>query len=216
MIKILNKIPLIRLYHLDQFKKRWRKLNNHNGTVPGNIFPTDLVTVGKGTYGPLYVQSYCRESGEKLIIGNYVSIAPGVLFILGSNHQTKTVTTYPFYSMLIEPSPVDALSKGYIEIDDEVWIGTNTIIMSGVKIGKGAVIAAGTVVTKNVPPYAIMGGNPAQIIKYRFSSEIIDVLLSIDIAKLSEKQIHTNIHLLYEKIETLEQAQYIKEQLDKA
>lgn len=217
MIKVFNEIPFVRsflrLYNYNLFKKRWRKLNSHNETVPGNIFHIDLVSIGKGTYGMLNVQSFFRESGEKLLIGNYVSIAPGALFILGCNHQTRTITTYPFYSKLIAPSPIDALSKGPIEIDDEVWIGTNAIIMSGVKIGKGAVVAAGAVITKNIPPYAIVGGNPARIIKYRFSPEIINILLSINIAQLSESQIREKISIIYTNIESLEEVQNVEKQL---
>lgn len=219
MCDIFKKIPLlrsfIREYSNNQFRKAWRKLNKHNETVAGNLFLTDLVTVGKGTYGMLNIQSFFPESGERLIIGNYVSIAPGALFILGCNHQIYTVTTYPFQSKMIAPNAIDAVSNGPIVINDEVWLGTNAIILSGITIGKGAIIAAGAVVTKDVPPYAIVGGNPAKVIKYRFSQAIIDVLLSFKLTDLPNRSICEKLDILYKKIESVEDALYVKSLLEK-
>ena len=103
------------------------------------------------SYGLLNILSY-SPSNERLQIGNYVSIAPNVLFILGGNHQINTITNFPLYSLLISPNPIDSESKGLIVIEDEVWIGANATILSGVRIAKGAIIAAGSVVTKDVPP----------------------------------------------------------------
>jgi acetyltransferase-like isoleucine patch superfamily enzyme len=84
-------------------------------------------------------------------------------------------------------------SKGIIEIGNDVWIGTSAIILSGVKIGHGAVVAAGSIVTKSVPPYAIVGGNPAKIIKYRLSEEKIEELLEMKWWDWSEEKIKKNI-----------------------
>ena len=99
---------------------------------------------------------------KKLIVGNYVSIASDSLFLLGTNHQTDTITTYPLHSKLIGRTPMDALSRGPIVVEDEAWIGSNAIVMSGVSIGKGAIVAAGAIVTKDVPPYAIVGGQSCE------------------------------------------------------
>lgn len=82
----------------------------------------------------------------------------------------------------------EAYSNGPIVVSDDVWSGIDTMVMSGVTIGQGAVVAARSVVVKDVPPYAIVGGNPAKIIKYRFSSEIIEKLLKVNFKKLNKKE----------------------------
>jgi virginiamycin A acetyltransferase len=201
------KIPILRTfvrqYDKNTFAKKWRSKNPHNLTVAGDReFPLNNVSVGNGSYGIIQVQSLFEQEGEKLTIGNYVSIGPGVQFLLGVNHQIKTLTTYPLYSRLIAASNKDALTNGPIVIEDEVWIGTNAIIMSGVRIGKGAMIAAGSIVTKDVPPYAIVGGVPAKIIRYKFSDEIINILKPIYLNDLPQDFIIKNIDVFYKDIET--------------
>ena len=89
------------------------------------------------------------------------------------------------------------LAKGDIVINDDVWIGYNALIMSGVEIGQGAVIAAGAVVTKNIPPYAIAGGVPARVLKYRFDEKTIQMMLRIDYSRLEVNAIEDNIDKLY-------------------
>jgi acetyltransferase-like isoleucine patch superfamily enzyme len=162
----------------------------------------------------LNVQSISQKPGEKLIIGNYVSIASDSMFLLGLNHQTQTMTTYPLHTRLIGPSPLDNVNKGPIIIEDEAWIGAYAIVMSGVTIGKGAIVAAGAVVTRDVPPYAIVGGNPAKIIKFRFSDEIIKLLLPIKLIDLHEDWLRSNIEILYKKIETVDDVLKIKRLID--
>jgi acetyltransferase-like isoleucine patch superfamily enzyme len=219
MHKFFTKIPvlrsLIREYEKVLFQRKWRKQNSHNTTVAGNIFPIEIVSVGKMSYGLLNVLSYL-PSNERLQIGHYVSIAPNVLFILGGNHQIDTITSFPFYSMIISPNISEAESKGAIIVNDDVWIGTRAMILSGITIGKGAVIAAGSVVTKNVPPYAIFGGNPAHLIKYRFSTEIIDILMSFRLSDLSSEQIRDNIKLIYTKLKTKDDAEFVISSLIRA
>ena len=116
---------------------------------------------------------------DLLFIGNYVQIAPGVKIIMGGNntHNTRNITTYPFLNM-------DELKKVYkckgnTIIGDSVWIGMEAIIMPGVKIGNGAVIAARSVVLNDVPPYSIVAGNPAQVVRLRFSEAEIALLEKI-------------------------------------
>lgn len=163
-----------------------------------NIFPIDCVQVGKMTYGPLEVHTW-GASNEKLEIGHYCSIAEGVKFILGGNHYYHTFSTYPFKVMVMKEEK-EAWSKGPIVIGNDVWIGMDSMILSGVTIGQGAVIAAGSVVTKDVPPYAIVGGNPAKVIKYRFEPQIIDRLLKIEFSNINDRFVQENIAQLYESL----------------
>ncbi|MCU4858668.1 CatB-related O-acetyltransferase [Bacillus cereus] len=189
---------IARYMKLILFKKKWRKLNRHNSTNPGNIFPADLVTVGNFSYGKLNVNSYGNKN-EELMIGNLVSIGGNVLFMLGGNHKYNCLTTYPFKKKILFKES-EAITKGPIIVEDDVWIGNNAIILSGITIGKGAIVAAGSVVTKNVEPYSIVGGNPAQLIKYRFSEEVIRQLLNVDLSKIDMQFILENEELLYKTI----------------
>lgn len=121
--------------------------------------------------------------GDRLIIGNYCQIATGVRFIMnGANHPMGGFSTYPFKvfgGAWADKDPLQTTSKGDTVIGHDVWIGNNATFMPGVQVGHGAIIATNSVVTKDVPPYAIVGGNPAQLIRYRFADEIIDLLLQL-------------------------------------
>ncbi len=216
---LLSKIPIIReLYRIHQknlFQKNWRAQNKHNFTSIGErTFPFENVKVGHYSYGMLNVQSMYVQPTEKLLIGNFVSLAPGATFLLGMNHQINTITTYPLHSRFIEYDQIDATSNGKIIVEDEVWIGTNALILSGLTIGKGAIIAAGSIVTKDVPPYSIYGGNPAKLIKYRFSEEIITELLAFDLMAISVDQIKKNIPLFYSEIKTLADVKRLKTEIN--
>lgn len=120
--------------------------------------------------------------GDKLIIGKFCQIATGVQFIMnGANHGLGGFTTYPFKVFGNEFShlPLLAQNKGDTVIGNDVWIGYDVTIMPGVKIGDGVIIASKSVVTKNVEPYTIVGGNPAGVIRKRFTPEVIDNLLQL-------------------------------------
>lgn len=217
MDKILMKIPLLRSFlrqwELTKFQKTWKKRNSHNRTAAMNRFPMECVSVGKGTYGELHILSYLPEA-EKLVIGNYVSLAPNVQFILSGNHQTNTLFTYPIRSTLNgRHCPEDSLSKGPIIIEDEVWIGYGAIILSGVTIGKGSIVAAGSVVTRDVPAYAIVGGNPAHIIRYRVPEEVIPVISSFSMNDLEEDTIKRHLNDLYKPLRTKEDAMNLLKEL---
>lgn len=189
--------------HLRRMLKKWRTLNAHNSTylelIPRNDIFFEKVTVGKSTYGPIKA-FYSNHPDEELSIGNYCSIGTGTTFMLGSEHPYRGISTFPFKVKCLD-LPGEAQTKGPIVLEDDVWIGENVLILSGVNIGKGALVAAGSVVVKSIPPYAIVGGNPAKIIKYRFSPEIIEILINIDWNKLTDSQIRENIDLLYENID---------------
>lgn len=166
------------------FRLKWRKNNQHNHTSVRRIFDVNKVKVGNGTYGALNIYTYSNDS-ERLEIGNYVSISADVKFVLGGNHLIDRISSYPydvFYYGEKDPSS----TKGAIIVEDDVWIGMNAIILSGVRISQGAVIGAGAVVTKDVPPYAIVVGNPAKVIKYRFSEEEINKLKEINFSFIDE------------------------------
>lgn len=194
-----------------KFKDEWRKNNKHNKIIPENMFPIEIVKVGKHSYGSIKVFSWDMEK-ERLVIGNYVSIASGVKFILGGNHEVETFTTYPFKVMCFNEN-VEAWTKGPIVIKDDVWIGTDSTVLSGVTIEQGSIIAAGSVVTKNVPAYSIVGGNPAKIIKYRYPKEIIKEMIKIDWSAIELSKIEKIKKNLYKKL-NLEILQEINKELE--
>lgn len=123
--------------------------------------------------------------GDKLIIGKFCAIAKGVQFIMnGANHKLSGFSTFPFYIFgngweKAMPQAGDLPYKGDTEIGNDVWIGYNALIMPGVKIGNGAIISSRSVVTSDVPAYAVVGGNPAKVIKKRFNDETIAKLEKI-------------------------------------
>jgi len=136
-------------------------------------------SIGIGTYGMPLVHDW--NEGTTLRIGSYGSIASNVQIFLGGHHRVDWVTTYPFPARIAQQTDIDdfAGSNGDVIIGSDVWLASNAIILSGVTIGHGAVIANAAVVTKNVEPYSIVGGNPAKHLKYRFSSSIRERLLAV-------------------------------------
>lgn len=183
----------------------WRKMNKHNFTFPANgiddpVFPINKVKVGNATYGSLFVVSFGKDD-DNLIIGHYCSIANTVKFLLGGGHNYKLLSTYPFKFFYANQRQGEDISKGDIVIGDDVWIGDRAIVLSGVKIGRGAVIGAGCVVTKDVNPYEIVIGNPMRVLKKRFPDNIIGHLMEIDFAKLDSHYIQSHIDLLYQELD---------------
>ncbi|WP_307734944.1 CatB-related O-acetyltransferase [Chitinophaga nivalis] len=123
--------------------------------------------------------------GDKLLIGKFCAIASGVKFIMnGGNHVMEEFSTYPFYAFRqgwekAMPKIEQMMPKGDTIIKNDVWIGFDAIIMPGVTIGHGAIIAAGAVVTKDVADYSVVGGNPAKEIRKRFDEVTIKKLIRI-------------------------------------
>jgi virginiamycin A acetyltransferase len=140
--------------------------------------------------------------GDKLIIGKFCAIARGVEFIMnGANHRMDSVTTYPFNIMgdgweKAAPDLGDMPIKGDTVIGNDVWIGQNVTFMPGVKISDGAIIGANSVVAKDVPPYHIVAGNPAKIIRKRFDDELIEYLLELKWWDWPSDKIIDNLEIL--------------------
>lgn len=176
-----------------ELQQAWKKKNKNNFTKIGEyVFPIDKVSVGQGTYGTINAISY-GNTEEALKIGNFCSIAGKVYFILSGEHDYKRISTYPFRRRILS-GPSEAICRGSIIIEDDAWIGFGCIILSGVTIGKGAVVGAGSVVSKDIPPYAVYAGN--RIIKYRFPKEVIEKIDCIDFTLLNKETIESNIDLL--------------------
>lgn len=146
-------------------------------------------SIGRGSYGDLKLVD-CGE-GAKLTIGAYTSIAAGVTVFLGCEHRSDWVTTYPFNILWSSARHYEGhpKTKGDVVIGSDVWIGAEAMILSGVNIGNGAVIGARSVISRDVPSYAIVAGNPARVVKHRFSPEIAQRLLVTQWWSWSEEQI---------------------------
>jgi len=159
-----------------------------------------ITKIGKYTYGTGNIAEGNFGEPYNIEIGSFCSIAPDVTIFTGGNHRTDWITTYPFGHIHLNTFPHHGIghpiSKGNVIISNDVWIGKSVTIMSGVTIGDGAVIAANSHVTTNIPPYAIYGGNPARLIKYRFTKEVIDKLLQLQWWSWDDDKIRRNIHLL--------------------
>lgn len=137
------------------------------------------VWVGDFSYGKPDIKHWGENSS--LFIGKFCSIAEQVTIFLGGEHRTDWVTTYPFNYFLAEHAANRGhpKTKGDVVIGNDVWIGMGATILSGVRIGDGAVIGARALVSKDVPPYAIVAGNPAKVIRRRFADGVINRLLEI-------------------------------------
>jgi virginiamycin A acetyltransferase len=187
-----------------------------------NIIKNSNIIVGDYTYYDDFedvmnfeknVKYHFDFTGDKLIIGKFCMIASDVTFIMnGANHLTHAVTTYPFaifgngWENAMEGKTYP--SKGNIVVGNDVWIGYNATIMAGVTIGDGAIIGTNSVVTKDVEPYAIVGGNPAKLIKKRFSEEEVKDLLEIKWWDWEIEKITRNVQYLTDNnIEALKLAE---------
>ncbi|GAA0739253.1 CatB-related O-acetyltransferase [Clostridium oceanicum] len=163
-----------------------------------------------GFYHGKHFEDYCvrylspdRDDVDKLKIGKFCSIGSGASFIMAGNqgHRHDFITSYPFFYMNSNgefgKDTIDGFQKASDTIiGNDVWIGTEAIIMPGVKVGDGAIIGTRALVTKDVDPYTIVGGNPAKPIRKRFSDKEIEMLLEIKWWNLSIEKIRENMNLL--------------------
>ncbi len=168
--------------------------------------PKGKVTIGKHTYGSPLIQSVWKNN--KVTIGDYCSISTDVILIPGMGHLLSKeyrnfyVSTYPFNLLKKncwkpEYEHPSRKNDGIITIGNDVWIGARAIINPGVQVGDGAVIGSGSVVTHDVEPYAIVAGNPAKVINYRYNQEQINKLLKIAWWNWDEKKIIENLDFIY-------------------
>lgn len=176
-----------------------------------NVVTRPNIIVGDYTYyddinGPEkfeeHVTHHYEFIGDKLLIGKFCAIAKGIEFVMnGANHRMNSVTTYPFNIMgngweKSTPALDDLPLKGDTVVGNDVWIGQNVTVMPGVRIGDGAIIAANTVVVKDVSPYHIAGGNPSKIIRKRFDDELIAHLLIMKWWDWPARKIFDNLETL--------------------
>ena len=171
----------------------WRHRNRHNlTTLKGDNFPLNNVVVGKMTYGSIH--AICFDAAkESLIIGNFCSIADEVVFLLGGGHRLDLLSTFPFRAKLF--GDVQASTKGPIVVEDDVWIGYGATILSGVTLGKGCVIGARALVCNDVPPYAVVAGVPAKIIKFRFDECLREELINFNLDYVDPSFVRDHINL---------------------
>lgn len=169
------------LQHYDRLCFLKNIVQNPNIIVGDYTYYDDFETVENFEKNVKYLFDFV---GDKLIIGKFCMIASDVIFIMnGANHLNNSITSYPFsifgddWSGAMEGKEYP--NKGNTTIGNDVWIGYGATIMPGVKIGDGSIIATKAVVTKDVAPYSIVGGNPAQEIRKRFSDEKIAALLAL-------------------------------------
>ena len=166
-----------------------------------------------GQYFTSRVTHHYDFIGDKLIIGRYCQIGRGVEFIMnGANHQMNSVSTYPFYIFngweQNPPKKEDLPYKGDTVIGNDVWIGQNVTFLPGVNVGDGCIIGANSVVASDIPPYSIVVGNPARVIKKRFDDEMIDLLEKLQWWNLHPKKVQKLIPLLSNS-----DIDYVKEEL---
>jgi virginiamycin A acetyltransferase len=137
---------------------------------------------------------------DQLIIGKFCQLASGVRFLMNgaNNHPIQAISTYPFNVMgaSLAHASIETVSKGDTIIGNDVWIGNQATIMQGIKIGDGAIIGTNALVTKNVEPYTIVGGNPARVIRKRFTEEEISFLIDLAWWNWPIEKITQHVHLL--------------------
>jgi Acetyltransferase (isoleucine patch superfamily) len=204
------------------YNKSMKKIPDPNKIFPNekipslcyikNVIKNPNIIVGDFTYYDdvngaeqfeKHVTHHYNFIGDKLIIGKFCQIAKGVEFVMnGANHRMNCASTYPFYIMggdwgnALAPVAKELPLKGDTVVGNDVWIGQNTTILPGVHIGDGAIIGLNSVVARDVPPYTIVAGNPAKIIRKRFDDELIDLLLKLKWWDKSIEEIDALIPLL--------------------
>jgi virginiamycin A acetyltransferase len=176
MINGNKKFPIV---HLDRVCFLKNIVTNPNIIVGDYTYYDDPESVENFNKNVLYHFDFI---GDRLVIGKFCQIAANVRFIMnGANHPIEGFSTFPFciFGYEWQDVPLTPHYKGDTVIGNDVWIGYEAMIMPGVQVGDGAIIASRAVVTKDVEPYSIVGGNPAQVIRKRFNDETISDLMEL-------------------------------------
>ena len=194
--------------------KIYPRSQGHSTVYLQNVVTDPSITVGAYTTYDDFVRDprdfqknnvlyHYAVNREKLVIGKFCSIACGAKFLFNSaNHALGSLSTYPFpiffeeWDLTVENIPRAWDNKGNIVVGNDVWIGYEAVVLAGVTIGDGAVIGARAVVTHDVPPYAIMGGVPANLIRKRFDDDTIQSLLSLRWWDWPEERIAANLEAI--------------------
>lgn len=188
-----------------QLNRFWRQVARLRRFVEANTAEPRLTLqqrypehqIGRGCYGPLEIKSFGAE-GETVTIGNFCSFAEETAVLVGADHRHDWVTTYPFSVFRSEATHIQghpAPSRG-VTIGSDVWMGFRSMVLDGVTVGDGAVIAAGAVVTRDVRPFAIVAGCPAREVARRFADESVERLLDIEWWNWSDDRINQSLELL--------------------
>ena len=173
--------------------------NQFESNLLRKIFKTNFnIEVGMYSYGCFNNQHIPNNTK----IGNYCSIGPDIK-IFNANHPSEYVLLHPYlYNTSLKLVNTEPIQRNSLSIGHDVWIGANTIILPNVKfIGNGAIIGAGSIVTKNIPDFAIVVGNPAKIKKFRFSEEMQELILKSNIYNYSKENLVKILPYLYEESE---------------
>lgn len=162
----------------------------------------DGFIMGKHAHKKLEQILICIHGSCKILLDNGKE-KKRVVFLLNAEHNYRALSSYPF-KVKFCGNKKESFSKGDIVVGSDVWIGDGATILSGVNISQGAVIASGAVVASDDPPYAIVGGVPAKVIKYRFAKPVINYLCTLDYSRLDEEMIKEHIDDLYQLIDHME------------
>jgi acetyltransferase-like isoleucine patch superfamily enzyme len=183
---------LANAYH----RRQGSGFNGRDLVVMRKLQRAGRLTMGAGTYGVPEVFTHMLDT-TSLHIGNYSSI--GCTFMLGGGHPPDRVTTYPHRIWMgMEGAGEDGFPAPSADtvVGSDVYAGWRSVLLSGVTVGDGAILAAGCLVTKDVPPFAIVGGNPAKLIRYRFTEEQREALLDIRWWDWPEDEVRAAVPLL--------------------
>ena len=179
----------------------FKSIKKHINTIPFERVKTihekyPQYEIGRGTYGIPKIRAW--NEGATLKIGAFCSIASGVKIFLGGEHRVDWVTTYPFNYLWESGRHIAGhpKTKGDVIVGNDVWIGSEAVILSGVRIGDGAVVGTRAVVTNDMEPYAIYAGNPARLVKKRFDEKTIQQLLELEWWNFKDEEIEQILPLM--------------------
>jgi acetyltransferase-like isoleucine patch superfamily enzyme len=203
---IVQNIPTIQPVESQGFREKTLLLRLGNRPIPRTWLKDEIqdgaIEVGDYSYADGKVNWILSNPEDKIELGKFCCIAPNVSIFGGGESYTKCVTTYPFNFLFLQDTSItrntDTTTKGVTRIGNDVRIGQSAIILSGVTVGNGAIVEAGAVVSLDVPPYAIVAGNPAQIVRYRFDLSTIEFLLNLQWWNWPLEKILLNLDLLYQ------------------